>query len=61
MSLKSQKFKSDALEAVHSAASALHQVGAINKATMRDYDLLALAPAPRLRPRRSGVFANTTA
>jgi putative transcriptional regulator len=50
MSSKSQKFKSDALEAVHSAASALHQVGAINKATMRDYDLLALAPAPEIAP-----------
>jgi putative transcriptional regulator len=32
------KFKSDAFEAIHSSASALQQVGAISKATMRSFD-----------------------
>lgn len=30
--------RSDAFEAIHSAATALHAVGAINKKTMREYD-----------------------
>jgi putative transcriptional regulator len=33
-----RKFKSDAFEAIHSSASALRRVGAIDKATMRDFD-----------------------
>jgi putative transcriptional regulator len=32
------RFKSDAFEAIHSSASALHKIGAINKETMRDFD-----------------------
>jgi len=32
------KFKSDAFEAIHPSASALHRVGAITKATMREFD-----------------------
>jgi len=42
-----QKFKSDAYEAIHSSASALFEVGAIDKATMRTFDVSCLAvPAP---------------
>ncbi|RJF87209.1 DNA-binding transcriptional regulator [Oleomonas cavernae] len=42
-----RKFKSDAFEAVHISASALLKVGAIEKATMRDFDASCLtAPAP---------------
>lgn len=37
-----QKYKSDAFEAIHSSASALMSVGAIDKATMREYDELCL-------------------
>ncbi len=37
-----QKYKSDAFEAIHSSASALRDVGAINKTTMREYDDLCL-------------------
>ncbi len=33
-----RKFKSDAFEAIHAAASALHRVGAIDKPTMRQFD-----------------------
>jgi putative transcriptional regulator len=48
----SKRFKSDAFEATHSSASALFRVGAIDKATMREFDTSCLAvPAP-LAPRR---------
>lgn len=36
--------KSDAFEAIHGAASSLRRVGAITKATMREYDELCLEP-----------------
>jgi putative transcriptional regulator len=46
------KFNSDAFEAIHSSASAMFRVGAIDKATMREFDESCLAvPAP-LEPRR---------
>ncbi len=32
------RFKSDSSEAIHSAAAMLHKVGALDKATMRDFD-----------------------
>lgn len=32
------KFKSRISEAIHSSAAALHKVGVIDKATMRDFD-----------------------
>jgi putative transcriptional regulator len=32
------KFKSGAFEAIHSAARGMHRVGAIDKATMREFD-----------------------
>jgi putative transcriptional regulator len=37
------KFKSDISEAIHSSASMLYKVGALNKATMRDFDARHLA------------------
>lgn len=41
-----RKFKSDAFEAIHSSASAMFKVGAIDKATMRHFDKSCLtAPA----------------
>ncbi len=41
------KFKSDAYEAIHSSASALYRIGAIDQATMREFDESCLAvPAP---------------
>jgi len=42
-----RKFKSDAFEAIHSSAAAMFKVGAIDKATMRDFDASCLSvPAP---------------
>ncbi len=43
-------FKSDASEAIHSSASALFKVGAIDKATMRDFDESCLAVTPVITP-----------
>jgi putative transcriptional regulator len=45
-----RKFNSDALEAIHSSASALFKVGAIDKATMRDFDETCLAITPTIAP-----------
>ena len=36
-------YKSDAFEAVHTSAKALRKVGAIDKATMRDFDVACLS------------------
>lgn len=33
-----RKYKSDISEAIHSSAAMLHKVGALDKATMRDFD-----------------------
>jgi putative transcriptional regulator len=42
------KFKNDLSEAIHSSASALFRVGAIDKATMREFDESCLSvPAPK--------------
>lgn len=43
--MKDQKYKSDAFAAIHSSAAALQKVGAIDKATMRDFDLASLSAA----------------
>lgn len=39
-----RKARSDAFEAIHSAASGLHRADAISKTTMREYDALCMAP-----------------
>lgn len=44
---KKPKFKSDAFEAIHSSASAMYRIGAIDQATMRQFDQSCLTvPAP---------------
>jgi putative transcriptional regulator len=45
-----RKFKSDAFEAIHSSASAMFKVGAIDKATMREFDEICLAETPAMAP-----------
>lgn len=47
-----RKFKSDAFEAVHSSATALHEIGAIDKATMREFDKSCLAALPSIEPKQ---------
>jgi putative transcriptional regulator len=49
---KQRKYKSDAFEAIHSSATAMFRVGAIDKSTMREFDESCLTvPAP-LKPGR---------
>lgn len=47
MIVRKKKFKSEAFESIHSAAKALHDIGAIDKMTMRNYDALCVQ-APTL-------------
>ena len=44
-----RKYKNDAFEAIHSSASAMFRVGAIDKATMRQFDASCLA-VPEIAP-----------
>jgi putative transcriptional regulator len=44
--VRKKTFKSDAFAAIHASAAALHKVGAIDKATMRDFDARSLSTAP---------------
>lgn len=46
------KYKSEAFEAIHSSARALLKVGAIDKATMREFDESCLAMPPEIAPRK---------
>jgi putative transcriptional regulator len=39
--------KSDAFEAIHSAAMGLHKVGVIDQSTMRKFDEACLVPVPK--------------
>lgn len=43
-------FKSEAFEAIHSAAQGLYRAGTIDKATMREFDESCLTPAASLKP-----------
>lgn len=49
---KKRQYKSDAFEAIHSSANALFKVGAIDKATLRNFDLSCLAVQPELSPEK---------
>ena len=44
------KFKSDAFEAIYSAAQGLQRAGTIDKATMRDFDESCLASPVEIAP-----------
>ena len=46
------KFKSDAFEAIHSSARALHKVGAISKATLREFDESCLTMPAEIKPKQ---------
>jgi putative transcriptional regulator len=51
MKTTERKFRSSPLRSLHHAASDLHAVGAIDKATMRQFDVACLTPVERLKPR----------
>ena len=44
------KFKSDISEAIHTSAAVLHKVGALDKATMRDFDARHLVVPNAIEP-----------
>ena len=44
------RYKSDISEAIHSSAAMLHKVGAIDKATMRDFDARHLIVPSKIGP-----------
>jgi putative transcriptional regulator len=46
----SRKYRSDALAAIHETMEALHDVGAINKQTMRGFDHACLTTVRPLSP-----------
>ena len=43
---KRKRYKSEAFAAIHETMDALHQIGAVNKKTMRDFDAACLADLP---------------
>lgn len=45
-----RKFRSDISEAIHSSAAMLHEVGAVDKATMRDFDARHLIVPSGIEP-----------
>jgi putative transcriptional regulator len=47
---KTARFKSDISEAIHSSAVMLHKVGALDKATMREFDARHLAMPSAIEP-----------
>ena len=47
---KPKQYKSEAFAAIHETMDALHQIGAIDKQTMRDFDASCLAPATDIAP-----------
>jgi putative transcriptional regulator len=49
--MKKKTFKSEAFAAIHASAKALQKVGAIDKATMRDFDEASLGATPKFTAR----------
>ena len=48
--MQPETYRSEIAAAVHETAEDLHEVGLIDKRTMREFDALCLAPAPALSP-----------
>ncbi len=47
-----KKYRSDAYAAIHETMEALHEVGAINKQTLREFDETCLTPVSPMLPER---------
>ncbi|KJZ03071.1 MULTISPECIES: helix-turn-helix domain-containing protein [Halomonadaceae] len=45
-----KKYRSDAMAAIHETMEALHEVGAVNKQTMRGFDEACLSPVESIPP-----------
>jgi putative transcriptional regulator len=50
MKANKRKYRSSPLRSLHMAAKDLHTVGAIDKATMRRFDVACLTPVGHLKP-----------
>lgn len=48
----SKKYRSEAYAAIHETMEALHEVGAVNKQTMREFDETCLTPTLPMAPER---------
>lgn len=48
--MMTKKYRSEALASVHETMEALHEVGAIEKRTMREFDASCLTPVATLSP-----------
>lgn len=45
-----QPYRSEALGAIHETMAALHEIGAISKVTMREFDEACIQPIQELKP-----------
>lgn len=45
-----KKYRSNAFAAIHETMEALHEAGAVNKQTMREFDAACLTPVEELSP-----------
>lgn len=54
-----RKYKSDAFEAIHSAASGMYKVGTIDKATMRHFDETCLSKTVEFAPQDIKLLRQT--
>ena len=45
-----KKYRSDALAAIHETMEALHEVGAVDRQTMREFDATCLTPIEVMLP-----------
>jgi putative transcriptional regulator len=52
MTTRKKTYRSDALRSLHLAAEDLHAVGAIDKLTMRRFDVACLTPVEGLQPEK---------
>ncbi len=48
--MQPETYRSEITASVHETAEDLHEIGLIDKRTMREFDSLCLAPAPSLSP-----------
>lgn len=49
---RKKTYRSDALRSLHLAAGDLHAIGAIDKVTMRRFDVACLTPVEELKPEK---------
>ena len=48
---KKKQYKSEAFAAIHETMDSLHQIGAVDKKTMRNFDSACLQTIPEIKPK----------